>query len=149
MARIVMGTAAVEVPTMVRRVAARHPGRVALGIDARHGEVAVRGWTEGSGTAVGDLLDRFHGAPLGAVVVTDISRDGTMRGPDLAGLATVVAATTLPVIASGAVGSLEDLRHLAGVEARGRGLAGVIVGKALHEGAFTVEEAMAACVPSG
>jgi len=134
---------------MVRRVAARHPARVALGIDARHGEVAVRGWTEGSGTGVGDLLDRFDGAPLGAVVATDISRDGTMRGPDLAGLAAVVAATTFPVIASGGVGSLEDLRLLAGVESEGRRLAGVIVGKALHEGAFTLEEAMAACAPSG
>ena len=148
-ARIVMGTAAVEDPTMVRRVAARHPGRVALGIDARHGEVSVRGWTEGSGTGVSDLLELFHGAALGAVVVTDISRDGTMRGPDLEGLAAVVAATPLPVIASGGVGSLEDLRSLVGVEVGGRRLAGVIVGKALHEGAFTVEEAMAACAPSG
>ena len=148
-ARIVMGTAAVEDPSMVKRVAARHPGRVALGIDARHGEVAVRGWTEASGRGVADLLDRFDGAALGAVVVTDISRDGTLGGPDLEGLATVVAATTLPVIASGGVGTLEDLRALAGVEWRGRRLAGVIVGKALHEGAFTVEEAMAACAPSG
>jgi len=148
-ARIVMGTAAVEDPTMVRRVAARHPGRVALGIDARHGEVAVRGWTEGSGTGVSDLLGLFNGAALAAVVVTDISRDGTMRGPDLEGLAAVVAATLLPVIASGGVGSLEDLRSLADVEVGGRRLAGVIVGKALHEGAFTVEEAMAACAPSG
>lgn len=148
-ARIVMGTAAVEDPTMVRRVAARHPGRVALGLDARHGEVAVRGWTEGSGTGVAELLERFRGTALGAVVVTEISRDGTMSGPDMAGLATVLAATALPVIASGGVGTLEDLRSLAEVEVAGRRLAGVIVGKALHDGAFSVGEAMAACAPSG
>ena len=148
-ARVVMGTAAVEDPAMVRRVATRHPGRVALGLDARHGEVAVRGWTEGSGTGVADLLDRFKATPLGAVVVTDISRDGTMSGPDLAGLATVLAATALPVIASGGVGSLEDLRSLVEVQAAGRRLAGVIVGKALHDGAFSVGEAISACAPSG
>jgi len=148
-ARIVMGTAAVEDPATVRRVAARHPGRVALGLDARHGEVAVRGWTEGTGTGVADLLARFEGTALGAVVLTDITRDGTMSGPDLGGVATVLAATALPVLASGGVGTLEDLRGLAGVESRGRRLAGVIVGKALHEGAFTVGEAMAACTPSG
>ena len=147
--RIVMGTAAVEDPGMVRRVASRHPGRVALGIDARHGEVAVRGWTEGSGTTVIDLLDRFRGTALGAVVVTDIWRDGTMGGPDVAGLASVMAATAVPVIASGGVGTLEDLRRLVDIEVSGRRLAGVIVGKALYEGTFTVEEAMAACAPSG
>ena len=144
-ARIVLGTAAVEDPTLVRRVAARHPGRVALGLDTRHGDVAVRGWTEGSGTAVGELLDQFRGVPLGAVVATDIGRDGTLGGPDLAGLAAVLEATALPVIASGGVGALEHLHALAGVEARGRRLAGAIVGKALHDGVFTVEEAIAAC----
>ncbi len=148
-ARIVMGTAAVEDPAMVRRVAARRPGRVALAVDARHGEVAVRGWTKGSGSGVVELLVRLEDAGLGAVVVTDIIRDGTMGGPDLAGLAEAVGATALPVIASGGVGGLQDLRALAGVEARGRRLAGAIVGKALHEGAFTVGEAMAACAQSG
>lgn len=147
--RIVMGTAAVEDPTMVRRVAVRHPGRVALGLDARHGDVAVRGWTERSGTAVAELMSRYEGAPLGAVVVTDISRDGTLGGPDLSGLRAVLEATALPVVASGGVGSLDHLRALAGVEATGRRLAGVIVGKALHDGVFSVEEAIAACAPSG
>ncbi|MDP8992111.1 MAG: HisA/HisF-related TIM barrel protein, partial [Actinomycetota bacterium] len=135
--------------SMVRRVAARHPGRVALGLDARRGEVAVRGWTEGTGRGAEDVLARFQDAGLGAVVVTDIARDGTLEGPDLGGLASVLTATSLPVIASGGVGSVGDLRALAGLEAGGRTLAGVIVGKALHEGAFTVGEAMAACAPSG
>ena len=147
--RIVMGTAAVEDPSMVRRVAARHPGRVALGLDARRGEVAVRGWTEGTGRGAEEVLARFQDAGLGAVIVTDIARDGTLEGPDLGGLASVLTATSLPVIASGGVGSLGDLRALAGLEAAGRTLAGAIVGKALHEGAFTVGEAMAACAPSG
>ena len=147
--RIVMGTAAVEDPSMVRRVAARHPGRVALGLDARRGEVAVRGWTEGTGSGPEEVLVRFEDAGLGAVIVTDIARDGTLEGPDLGGLASVLTATSLPVIASGGVGSLGDLRALAGLEAGGRTLAGAIVGKALHEGAFTVGEAMAACAPSG
>ena len=147
-ARIVMGTAAVEQPAMVRRLAARHPGRVALGLDARRGEVAVRGWTEGSGSKAEEVLGQFEGAGLGAVVVTDIGRDGTMGGPDLAGLVSMLRLTELPVIASGGVGSLEDIRALAGLEAGGRTLAGVIVGKALHDGAFTVGEAMAACARS-
>ena len=147
--RIVMGTAAVEDPSMVRRVAARHPGRVALGLDARRGEVAVRGWTEGTGSGPEEVLVRFEDAGLGAVVVTDIARDGTLEGPDLGGLASVLTATSLPVISSGGVGSLGDLQALAGLEAGGRTLAGAIVGKALHEGAFTVGEAMAACAPSG
>lgn len=146
-ARIVMGTAAVEDPAMVRRVASRHPGRVALGLDARHGEVTVRGWTEAAGAGVVELLDHYQDARLGAVVVTDIARDGTMTGPDLAGLTAVVAATPLPVIASGGVGTLDDLRSVAAVRAQGRGLTGVIVGKALYEGAFTVGEAIAACAP--
>ncbi len=147
--RIVMGTAAVEEPAMVRRLAVRHPGRVALALDARGGEVAVRGWTEASDTAAEEMLARFQGVELGAVVVTDITRDGTLGGPDLRGLASVLAATRLPVIASGGVGSLGDLRALAGLEAEGRRLEGVIVGKALHDGAFSVGEAMAACAPSG
>ena len=148
-ARVVMGTAAVEDPAMVRRLATRHPGRVALGLDARAGEVAVRGWTEGSGEATQEVLGHFEDVELGAVVVTDIARDGTLGGPDLGGLASLLAATALPVIASGGVGSLHDLRALAGLEARGRALEGVIVGKALHDGAFTVGEAMAACARSG
>ena len=148
-ARVVMGTAAVEEPAMVRRLAGRHPGRVALGLDARADEVAVRGWTQGSGTAADEVLARFEGVELGAVVVTDITRDGTLGGPDLGGLASVLTATRLPVIASGGVGSLDDVRALAGLEAGGRRLEGVIVGKALHDGVFTLGEAMAACAPSG
>ncbi len=144
-ARIVVGTAALEDPAMVRRVAARHPGRVAVGLDARAGEVAVRGWAEGSGTRPAEVLERFEDAGVAAFVVTDIGRDGMMVGPDLAGLTAVLDLTAVPVVASGGVGSLDDLRALAGLERDGRRLAGVIVGKALYEGAISVPEAVHAC----
>lgn len=144
--RVVIGTAAMEDPAFVERVARRHPGGVAVGLDARVGEVAVRGWTEGSGTTMDDILSdvlpRFAEAGVGAVVVTEISRDGTLAGPDLDGLASVLAATGLDVIASGGVGTLDDLVALAGLQHAGRCLAGAIVGKAIYEGRFTVVEAL-------
>ena len=145
--RIVLGTAVLEDPGMLRRVATRHPGRVAVGLDSRLGELAVRGWTEGSGETVHEVLAAVEQAPLGAVVVTEISRDGMLTGPDLEGLAAVLAATRHPVVASGGVGSLDDLRALARLQVPGRRrLAGAVVGTALHEGVFSVREAVAACV---
>lgn len=140
--RVVVGTAAFEDPGLVSRLADSHPGGVALGLDARGGEVAVRGWREGAGVSVDDALDRFAGVPVAAVVVTQIAVDGTLAGPDLEGLSAVLAATEIPVIASGGVGSLDDLRALAELEAGGRRLAGAIAGRAIYEGRFTVEEAL-------
>jgi phosphoribosylformimino-5-aminoimidazole carboxamide ribotide isomerase len=142
--RVVIGTAALEDPDLVRSVAGRHPGGVAVGLDGRGGEAATRGWTEGSGVDVLEAIDRFAGAGVAAFVVTDINRDGMLGGPDLAGLAAVLARTAIPVIASGGVSSLDDLRALAEL-----GAAGAIVGKAIYEGVFTVEEGLAACAPSG
>ena len=142
--RVVLGTAAMDDPAMVARAAARHPGAVAVGLDARDGEVAVRGWISGSGVSVLDAARRFDGVGVAALIVTDINRDGTLAGPDLDGLAAVLAATSVDVVASGGVGSLDDLRALASLDVGGRRLAGTIVGKALYEGAFTVEEALAA-----
>jgi phosphoribosylformimino-5-aminoimidazole carboxamide ribotide isomerase len=142
--RVVIGTAALRDPELVRRLAAAWPGRIAVGIDGRGGEAAVQGWTEGSGVSVLDAVAHFEDAGVAAVIVTDIGRDGTLTGPDLTGLAAVLDRTSIDVIASGGVGSLDDLRSLAGL---GR-LSGVIVGKALYEGVFTVEEAIAACAPS-
>jgi phosphoribosylformimino-5-aminoimidazole carboxamide ribotide isomerase len=147
-ARLVVGTAAVERPALVAALGSRFPGRVALSLDHREGEVAVRGWTEGSGVPLLDVLDRARAPGLAALVVTDISRDGTLAGPDLAGLQSVVVATDIPVIASGGVAALDDLRRLAAVRAGGRRLAGAIVGRALYEGVFTVEEALGACAAS-
>ncbi|MDQ3896346.1 MAG: 1-(5-phosphoribosyl)-5-[(5-phosphoribosylamino)methylideneamino] imidazole-4-carboxamide isomerase [Actinomycetota bacterium] len=141
--RVVIGTAAVESPELVCDLADHH--QVAVGIDVRGREVAVRGWTEGSGVDLFDLLARFDDRGVAAVIVTDISRDSTLEGPDLEGLAAVLDATEIPVIASGGVGALPDLEALGTLTASGRGLQGAIVGKALYEGKFTVEEAIAAC----
>lgn len=142
--RVVVGTVAVEQPDVVRELVGAGI-RLAVSLDARAGEVAVRGWTAGSGVRVTDLAARLGGDGVEALVVTAIERDGMLGGPDLDGLAAVLAATSLHVIASGGVGSLDDLRALAALEAGGRRLAGAIVGKALWEGRFGVEEAVAAC----
>ncbi|HNE37376.1 MAG TPA: HisA/HisF-related TIM barrel protein, partial [Microthrixaceae bacterium] len=140
-ARVVLGTAALEDPDLVRRLAADHP--VAVGLDARGSEVAVRGWLEGSGADVLDLAVAYQDAGVAALVVTEISRDGTLEGPDLAGLAAVVAATKVPVIASGGIGTLADIEALVALAAGGRSLAGAITGRAVYEGAFTVAQAVA------
>ena len=142
--RVVAGTAALERPDWIRSLAARHPGRVAVGLDARAGgDVAVRGWAEGSGHGLVDVARRFGGAGVEALVVTEIGRDGTLVGPGLDQLATVLDATPVDVIASGGVGTLADLRALSVLEVDGRRLAGVIVGRALYEGAFGVADALA------
>jgi len=143
--RVVIGTAAVERPELVRELAGHH--QIGVGIDIRGRDVAIRGWTEGSGVDLFDLLARIAGSGVAAVIVTDISRDATLAGGDVEGLATVLDATDIPVIASGGVGSLADLEALATLRAGGRALAGAIVGKALYEGNFTVREAIAACGP--
>lgn len=136
-ARVVMGSAAVRDPDLVATVSALIP--VAVGLDHRDGELAVHGWTEGSGVRLDDALGRFPTAA--AFVITDISRDGMLTGPDVAGLAAAVEATDIPVIASGGVATLADIVALAAIA----GLGGVITGKALYEGRFSVTEALAAC----
>ena len=143
-ARVVVGTAALDDPAWVRRLAARHPGRVALGLDARGREVAVRGWREGSGRDLVEVAESYADAGLAALVVTSIGRDGTLEGPDVDQLTAVLAASAIDLVASGGVGTLDHLRALAGLEAGGRRLAGAIVGRALYEGAFGVAEALAA-----
>jgi phosphoribosylformimino-5-aminoimidazole carboxamide ribotide isomerase len=157
LARVILGTAILDDPDLVRLSAARFPGQVAVGLDYRLGpdgraEIAIRGWEEGSGRTVVEALDELSHVELAAVIVTAIERDGTLRGPDLDGLAAVLAATGLPVIASGGVGSAADLSALArisvDVDGRSRRLAGAITGKALVDGRMTVEEAMAACALS-
>jgi phosphoribosylformimino-5-aminoimidazole carboxamide ribotide isomerase len=145
-ARVVMGTAALDDPDLVARVAARQP--VALGLDVKGREVAVRGWAEGSGVDWADALCRLAGTGAEAVVVTQIQVEGLMGGADTRGLAEVLAATELDVIASGGVGALSDLLALDGVEAAGRRLAGAIVGTAIYEGRVDVAEAVAALARS-
>lgn len=138
--RVVIGTAALENPALVHAVAATHP--VAVGLDARGGEVATHGWTERTGRTVGDLATEFADAGVAALVVTEISRDGTLEGPDVAGLTDLLGQTTIPVIASGGVGTLDHLKTLADIEIGGRRFEGVIVGKAIYEGTVEVGEAM-------
>jgi phosphoribosylformimino-5-aminoimidazole carboxamide ribotide isomerase len=116
-----------------------HPGAIAVGLDTKHGEVAVQGWTEGTGEQAVDVLPRFADAGIAALVVTEISRDATMEGPDVRAYERLLGATSIPVIASGGVGTLDHLRELTRLD-----LAGVIVGKAIYERRFTVEEAIAA-----
>jgi phosphoribosylformimino-5-aminoimidazole carboxamide ribotide isomerase len=141
--RIVLGSIAVKQPEVVDRLAAAWPGRVAVGLDARDGQVAVRGWTESSGQSVAELLGRFTGAGVAAFVITDIGRDGLLAGPDVDGLAAALAATDVPIVASGGVSSLDDLRALAELEVDGRRLSGAITGRAVYERKFTVAEAVA------
>ena len=131
-ARIVLGTAAVEDPDLVPAVAAH--GAVAVGLDVRGDEVAVRGWTEGSGLLLDDALARYSDLGTAAFVITRIERDGTLEGPDLDGLAGALAATAVDVVASGGVGCPADLEDLAALEAGGRRIAGIILGRALYEG---------------
>ncbi len=145
-ARVVVGTAAIEDPDLVNRLVARNPTGCAIGLDARDGMVAVRGWRESSGLDIAEVLDRVAG--VAAVIVTEISRDGMLEGPDVHGLGEVLARTEVPVIASGGVSSIDDLRALAGLERDGRHLAGAIVGRALYEGRLTVREGVAACAAS-
>jgi phosphoribosylformimino-5-aminoimidazole carboxamide ribotide isomerase len=134
-ARVVMGSAAVVDPSLVDAAARVVP--VAVGLDHRRGDLALHGWTEQSGVGVTDALGRFPAAA--AFIITDIARDGMLTGPDLDGLRAAVAATATPVVASGGVGSLDDLRALREVA----GLGGVIVGKAIYEGRFDVAAALA------
>jgi phosphoribosylformimino-5-aminoimidazole carboxamide ribotide isomerase len=141
-ARVVMGTAAMEDPDLVATIASRQP--VALGLDVRGREVAVRGWAEGSGVEWPEALQRLAEAGAEAVVVTQIAVEGLMGGADVDGLTEVLAATSLDVIASGGVGTLADLLALDAVSSGDRRLAGAIVGTAIYEGRVDVAEAVAA-----
>jgi phosphoribosylformimino-5-aminoimidazole carboxamide ribotide isomerase len=147
--RVVLGTAALEDPVLAARCARRWPGRVAVGLDYRVGEDGVaealgHGWSQGSGRAVTELLELWADEPIGAVVATAVARDGMLDGPDLSGLALLLASTALPVVASGGVASLADLTALAALAGGGRRLTGAIVGKAIVDGRFSVEEGVGA-----
>jgi phosphoribosylformimino-5-aminoimidazole carboxamide ribotide isomerase len=144
-ARVVIGTAALRDPGFVRAAAGRFPDRIAVGIDARDGRVAVEGWLETSDARAVDVARRFEDAGVAALVHTDIARDGTLSGPNLDASVEIAEAVAIPVLASGGVGSLADVRRAAALS--GRGLAGLIVGRALYAGAFDLREALeaAAC----
>ena len=140
-ARVNIGTAALENPDWVRSVIARHGERVAVGLDVRGTRLAARGWTA-EGGELHETLDRLNAEGCARYVVTDVLKDGTLRGPNLDLLRNVCVRTTAPVVASGGVSSLADLRAIAALVPLG--VEGAIVGTALYEGAFTLEAALAA-----
>jgi phosphoribosylformimino-5-aminoimidazole carboxamide ribotide isomerase len=146
-ARVVIGSAAVEHPELVDELAASHPERIAVGLDARGTDVAIHGWVDATGADLVTLAKRFDRPGVGALVVTDIGRDGMLGGPGIDHLAPVLAAVDVPVIASGGVSSTDDLRRLAQLHIEGRRLSGAIVGTAIYEGRCTVGEGIAACSP--
>jgi phosphoribosyl isomerase A len=139
--RVVIGTAALEQPDWVSRVIDRHGDRIAVGLDVRGTRLAARGWTTLGGELL-DVLARLESDGCRCYVVTDVSRDGTLTGPNLDLLTQVCGLTDRPVIASGGVSSLDDLRAIAGLVPAG--VTGAIVGKALYAGVFTLPEALAA-----
>ncbi len=139
-ARVILGTAAVQDPDLVRSAARAFPGRVAIGIDARDGRVATQGWATETDLDATDLARRFQDAGVAALIYTDIDRDGAMQGPNVAATEALARAVSIPVIASGGVASLSDLIAL-----RDTGvIAGAISGRALYDGALDLAAAIAA-----
>ncbi len=144
-ARVVVGTAALDDPAWARSLAARHPGKVALGLDVRGREIAVRGWVEGSGRQLAEVAAELDDAGFAALIVTQIHVDGAGTGPDLELYAELLETMETEVIASGGVGDATHLRALASLGLDGgTPLAGAIVGKALYEGSITIDDALAA-----
>jgi phosphoribosylformimino-5-aminoimidazole carboxamide ribotide isomerase len=138
-ARVVIGSLAIERPDVLEALAREFPGRIVLGLDARDGLVATRGWLETSTLRAVDVARRHAALPLAAIVYTDIARDGMLSGPNLGALADMIAATKLPVVASGGVSCAADIRRIAET-----GAAACIVGRALYDGKVTLAEALEA-----
>lgn len=139
-ARVVLGTLALRAPAIAREACAKFPRRIAIGIDAKAGRVAVEGWAEASDMEAGDLARRFEDSGAAAIVYTDIDRDGTMAGLNVEGTAELARGLSIPVIASGGVASIEDIKALK--RAEDAGIEGVIVGRALYDGRLDLKEAL-------
>lgn len=140
LSRVILGTVAVENPALVREAALAFPGKIAVGIDARAGRVATRGWAEETDILVTDLARQFEDAGVAAIIYTDIERDGAMQGPNTAATEALARAVSIPVIASGGVSSMQDLLALRDT----RVIAGAISGRALYDGAINLGEALRA-----
>ncbi len=138
LARVILGTVAVENPDLVREAARAFPGQVAVGLDARNGLVATRGWATETDMNVTDLARAFQDAGIAAIIYTDIDRDGAMKGPNVAATEALARAVTVPVIASGGVSSMEDLTRLKDTQV----IAGAISGRALYDGAIDLKQAL-------
>ena len=141
LARVILGTVAVENPALVREAAAAFPGKIAVGIDARDGRVATKGWAEVTDVDAVDLARSYEDAGVAAIIYTDINRDGAMQGPKVEATAALARAVTIPVIASGGVSSLKDLEELRDC---GAPLNGAISGRALYDGALDLKAALKA-----
>jgi phosphoribosylformimino-5-aminoimidazole carboxamide ribotide isomerase len=131
-ARVIIGTAAVRVPELVKSAARKFPGRVAVGLDAREGKVAVEGWAESSEVTALEIAQRFEDAGVSAIIFTDIARDGLLKGLNLHATVALAERISIPVIASGGFASIEDVKAM--LDPRARKLAGAIVGRALYDG---------------
>ncbi|MEM7545552.1 MAG: 1-(5-phosphoribosyl)-5-[(5-phosphoribosylamino)methylideneamino]imidazole-4-carboxamide isomerase [Pseudomonadota bacterium] len=138
LSRVILGTVAVRDPALVREAARAFPGKIAVGIDARDGMVAVEGWAETTNVTATDLARRFEDAGVAAIIYTDIDRDGAMQGPNVAATAALAHAVTIPVIASGGVSSMADLQAL---KKCGAPLDGAISGRALYDGRIELRAA--------
>ncbi len=140
-ARVILGTAALREPEIVEKACTSYPGKIALGLDARDGKVAVEGWKESTPTDAVDLVIRFTGLQLAAVIYTDIHRDGMQTGVNIEATRRLMEMTGMPVIASGGVSNLHDIEALLDLQALG--LLGVITGRAIYEGTLDIKEAIA------
>jgi phosphoribosylformimino-5-aminoimidazole carboxamide ribotide isomerase len=138
--RVIIGTAAVRDPALVKQAARDWPNRVAVGLDARDGRVAVQGWAETSELSVLDIARRFEDAGVAAIIHTDIARDGLLKGLNLDATIALAGEVSIPVIASGGLASLDDIRRL--LEPRAKKLAGAIAGRALYDGRLNAGEAL-------
>lgn len=143
--RIILGTVAVENPALIAQLCQDHPGQVAVGIDARNGKVATRGWVETSGVDAVDLAQQMADYGVATLIYTDIHRDGTLQGPNKEALRAIAEAVSVPVIASGGISSVRDLLGLLSLEAVG--VNGAIVGRALYSGDLKLKEALQAVGP--
>ena len=140
--RVILGTVAIEQPELVSQLAQRYPNQIVVGIDAKEGKVATRGWIEQSDVLATDLARRLSDAGIAAIITTDIATDGTLAGPNLTALREMAEASSVPVIASGGIGCMGDLLSLLPLEALG--VTGIIVGRALYDGRVELAEAIQA-----
>lgn len=143
LARVILGTAALRQPEIVREACRAFPGRIAVGIDARGGKVAVEGWAEISDVGAMELALRYEDAGVAVIIYTDIEQDGTMKGPNVEGTARLAECLHTPVIASGGVSSLRDIQRLKAQESRG--IHGVVIGRALYDGTIDPKAALRLC----
>ena len=139
--RLILGSAAVKNPELVAEACKKYPGHIAVGIDAKNGEVAIEGWGQGSGVAATELAKKMASFGVETIIYTDISRDGMLSGVNVEATAALARACVVPIIASGGVASLDDIRRVKAVE--GDGVQGCIIGKAIYTGAVDLKEALA------